>query len=91
MPEKNNTKSRGLYTLRMCMDHSIMFAHPNKEVVPLVDTVPTATKSTMTPHHTSFLSTSTMAHNEIGPDDTCCVIWALVCFFIHNLFVLLTN
>jgi hypothetical protein len=87
MPEKNNTKSRGLYTLRMRMDCLIMFAHPNGKVVPLVDTVPTATKPTTTSHQT-FLSTSTMthtaAHNETGPDDAHCVVW-VVCFFINHI------
>ena len=34
-------KSMGLYTLEACMDHLVMFAHPNRKVVPLVDTTPT--------------------------------------------------
>jgi hypothetical protein len=27
--------------------------------------------------------THTAAHNETGPDDTCCIVWALACFFIN--------
>ena len=33
-------KSMGLYTLQVCMDHLVMFAHSNGKVVPLVDTTP---------------------------------------------------
>jgi hypothetical protein len=36
MPERKRMKTKGLYTVRLRMDHLVTFAHPNEKVVPLV-------------------------------------------------------
>ena len=73
MPEKSNTKSRGLYTLRMHTDHLIMFAHPNENV--LTPFPQLQTNNGTLSHHGCPLFTSSTTHTahqtqrEAGPDD----------------------
>ena len=59
MPEKYNPKSRGLYTLRMHMDHLIMFVHPNEKVVPLADTAPMISNINVSTNVSTNISTAT--------------------------------
>jgi hypothetical protein len=96
--QESNTKSRGLYTLRMCTDHLIVFAHPNENVLTPFPWLQTNNGTPVAPCHITGALCSHPAqptpptkHNAKLAQMTSCVVWALVCFFIPRLLFLLTN
>ena len=58
---KNIMKSTGLYTLKLRTDRLVMFAHPNKKVVPLADTTPTTSNINKPPPRPS-ITTAPASH-----------------------------
>ena len=67
MPKGKNMKSKGLYTLKLGMDHLVTFVHPNKKVVPLgspFPCLPNACHINIDHHHLSTMLPSASFHHH---------------------------
>ena len=58
-------KSTGLYTLQVCTDLSVIFAHSNGKVVPLADTTP-MTSNINEQHQQPSITTAPVSHCSQG-------------------------